>query len=171
MARYRGVAPTKIASSSLRSALSLSRSNVSNSDRSKTNDNQDLASSEDDRRLFLTKACLAAASCGVFGFFNPIEAAVAEEEDGFAAIAARASKLSGEVGEATRLIEKSDDGRTVFDFSLPISGDNRSFKDIVRQSYGDDGTAKVKAILVVNMKEDDPIARKDIPEFISLAAK
>ena len=31
--------------------------------------------------------------------------------------------------------------------------------------------AKVKAILVVNMKQDDPIARKNIPELISLASK
>ena len=31
--------------------------------------------------------------------------------------------------------------------------------------------AKVKAILVVNMKQDDPMARKNIPELISLASK
>ena len=33
------------------------------------------------------------------------------------------------------------------------------------------GVAMVKAILVVNMKQDDLIARKNIPELISLAAK
>jgi glutathione peroxidase-family protein len=31
--------------------------------------------------------------------------------------------------------------------------------------------AKVKAIIVVNIKQDDPAARKTIPELISLAAK
>merc|ERR1719162_2749190 len=30
---------------------------------------------------------------------------------------------------------------------------------------------KVKAILVVNIKQDDPLARKNIPELISMAAK
>jgi hypothetical protein len=29
----------------------------------------------------------------------------------------------------------------------------------------------VKAILVVNMKQDDPIARKNIPELIELSQK
>ena len=50
----------------------------------------------------------------------------------------------------------------------------------VKNEDGSEGTstvvdvkkdAKVKAILVVNMKQDDPIARKNIPELISLASK
>jgi len=95
-----------------------------------------------------------------------------EEEETFASIAARAAQLSSEVGEKTPLASpKSDDPRTAYDFSLPVSGETLSFQDIVHQQYNDEGRARVKAILVINMKEDDPIARKDIPELISLASK
>jgi len=104
--------------------------------------------------------------------FPAISVAAEDEEESFASIAARAAKLSSDVGERTpQAVTKSDDPRTAFDFTLPVAGDVRSFKDIVHQEYDSEGRAKVKAILVVNMKEDDPIARKDIPEFISLASK
>lgn len=96
----------------------------------------------------------------------------AEEEESFASIAARAAQLSSTVGEQVPVaVPKSDDPRTAYDFSLPVSGQTVDFKDIVHQTYNEEGRGKVKAILVVNMKEDDPTARKDIPEFISLAAK
>jgi hypothetical protein len=98
--------------------------------------------------------------------------ALAEDEESFATIAARAAQLSSEVGENTPLASpKSDDPRTAYDFSLPVAGDILPFQDIIRQQYNSEGRAKVKAILVINMKEDDPIARKDIPELISLASK
>ena len=97
---------------------------------------------------------------------------LAEEEESFASIAARAAQLSSEVGENTPLASpKSDDPRTAYDFSLPVAGEAIPFLDIVRQQYNSEGRARVKAILVINMKEDDPIARKDIPELISLATK
>ena len=54
---------------------------------------------------------------------------------------------------------------------MPLKGEDVAFKDVIRQEYDGEGIAKVKAVLVVNMKEDDPIARKDIPELIALAAK
>lgn len=96
----------------------------------------------------------------------------AEDDESFASIAARAAQLSSNVGEQVPVaVPKSDDPRTAYDFSLPISGQTVDFKDIVHQTYNEEGRGKVKAILVVNMKEDDPTARKDIPEFISLAAK
>ena len=103
-------------------------------------------------------------------------AALADDEvaeEGFESIAARASKLAGEVGErtVTRSTNMRGDTRTAFDFSMPMEGESVSMKDVVHQEYNEEGIAKVKAILVVNMKQDDPIARKDIPEFISLAAK
>ena len=98
--------------------------------------------------------------------------AMADEEESFASIAARAAQLSSEVGENTPLASpKSDDPRTAYDFSLPVAGEALPFLDIVRQQYNSEGRARVKAILVINMKEDDPIARKDIPELISLATK
>lgn len=96
----------------------------------------------------------------------------AEEEESFASIAARAAQLSSEVGEkTTQVVQKSDDPRTAYDFDLPVGGETLKFGDIVHQEYDAQGRARVKAILVVNMKEDDPIARKDIPEFMSLASK
>ena len=105
------------------------------------------------------------------GFSNPASASN-DDDESFASIAARAAQLSSQVGETTvAATPKSDDPRTAYDFSLPIAGEAMPFRDIVRQSISEGGRAKVKAILVVNMKEDDPIARKDIPELISLASK
>lgn len=94
-------------------------------------------------------------------------------EEGFESIAARATKLAGEVGEktVTRSTNMRGDTRTAFDFSLPMEGELKSMTDIVHQETNEEGYAKVKAILYVNLKQDDPIARKDIPEFISLASK
>jgi hypothetical protein len=96
-----------------------------------------------------------------------------DEDESFASIAARASVLSRDTGDrtATTITTTSDDPRTAYDFSLPVEGVDVPFKDIVRQEYDEEGRARVRVLLVVNMKEDDPIARKDIPEFISLAAK
>lgn len=89
----------------------------------------------------------------------------------------------------------STDTRTVYDFTLPVAGDAIPFSDLIKQEYVTLETSatsekvlesgevesiitteskqepKVKAILVVNIKQDDPIARKNIPELISLAAK
>ena len=108
----------------------------------------------------------------VLSGFPSLATANSEDEESFASIAARAAQLSAEAGERTvAATPKSDDPRTAYDFSLPVAGETVQFRDIVRQSIGEDGRAKVKAILVVNMKEDDPIARKDIPELISLATK
>jgi glutathione peroxidase len=42
---------------------------------------------------------------------------------------------------------------------------------MIGQGFSADEGAKVKAIVVVNIKQDDPVARKAIPELISLAAK
>ena len=96
----------------------------------------------------------------------------AAEEESFASIALRAVQLSSETGENTAPVApNSDDPRTAYDFSLPVAGETIQFQEIVHQQYDSDGRGKVKAILVVNMKEDDPVARKDIPELMSLASK
>lgn len=120
------------------------------------------------RRSFVSSLLLG----GLFVIGSPKLASAEEGEESFASISARAAQLSSEVGEkTTTVIPKSDDPRTAYDFTLPVAGENIQFRDIVRQQYDDEGRARLKAILVVNMKEDDPTARKDIPEFISLASK
>ena len=100
----------------------------------------------------------------------PVSAAQEEESSSFASIAARANQISKELdtSPSTSDIQKTD--KTMYDFELPIEGNNVPFKDIVRQQFQGDN-AKVKAVLVVNIKQDDPVARKDIPELISLVTK
>jgi hypothetical protein len=124
------------------------------------------------RRSFMSSLLVAG------GFLSaPKNAFAAEEaadEESFASLAARAALLSSDVGDKSppsAAMRKSDDPRTAYDFSMPIEGKEIPFLNMVHQEYDEEGRAKLKAILVVNMKEDDPIARKDIPEFIALAAK
>ena len=102
-------------------------------------------------------------------------AQAAEEEsttESFAAIAARASQISKEIdkenAQIAATVRKSE--KTAYDFELPIEAKNINFADVIKQEFYDDGV-KVKAILVVNIKQDDPVARKVIPELISLATK
>ncbi|KAL7537781.1 hypothetical protein ACHAXR_008057 [Thalassiosira sp. AJA248-18] len=86
-----------------------------------------------------------------------------------------------------------DDPRTIYDFMLPVNGHAREVGDLLGQTFdggsnggdgwtdgGEEGTGamdgdklgtRVKAILVVNMKQDDPLARKNIPELIALVSK
>jgi glutathione peroxidase len=106
------------------------------------------------------------------------------ESESFASIAARAGRISKELGgseprDLPSYIQPTD--KSAYDFSLPVAGVQTPFKDVIRQEFssrtsGIDSSktvddAKVKAILVVNIKQDDPVARKTIPELISLAAK
>ena len=83
-----------------------------------------------------------------------------------------------------------DDKRNIYDFMLPINGKAREVAEVIGQTFdegesgdgwsgggegmSDYGTTmgtRVKAILVVNIKQDDPIARKNIPELIALVSK
>jgi hypothetical protein len=96
-----------------------------------------------------------------------------DEQLDFSTIASRAAKISQALEEeiessAAPAPKPIPDGRTAYDFALPVAGETVSFGDLVKQ---DDAKSKVKAVLVVNIKQDDPIARKNIPEFISLASK
>lgn len=116
------------------------------------------------------------------------------EEEGFESIAARAASMAQTVEKEEAFKEdqfkKADaDPRSAYDFSLPIKGEDVSFDKLIGQEFTETSVvvkasaegeedrtvvkkdAKVKAILVVNMKQDDPIARKNIPELISLASK
>ena len=124
-----------------------------------------------DRRSFVSTIGLVGGSI-LASRPDPAFADGSEEEESFASIAARASKLSTTVSDKqAEVMRMTADDKTAYDFSLPVKGVNVPFKDLINQEFDEDGKAKVKAILVVNMKEDDPISRTDIPEFISLAAK
>ena len=122
------------------------------------------------RRSILFSMCAGALSA--LSGYPAASLADPGDDESFASIAARAAKLSSDVGDRTPQVTiKSDDPRTAYDFTLPVAGETLQFRDIVHQQVDSDGRSKVKAILVVNMKEDDPIARKDIPELMSLASK
>lgn len=88
-----------------------------------------------------------------------------------------------------------DDIRTIYDFTLPVNGKAREISELIGQTFSDGSSGdgwtdggegesstpgrmnggkvgtRVKAILVVNMKQDDPIARKNIPELIELVTR
>lgn len=107
---------------------------------------------------------------------------------------AEAAKDAADAAAAERRNEAvqklKDDKRTIYDFTLPINGKAREVAEILDQTFdsgdGGDGWSdggeevtdygttlgtRVKAILVVNIKQDDPIARKNIPELIALVSK
>jgi len=97
--------------------------------------------------------------------------ATAATDEDFASIAARANKISKEIEQSTsNLGEIRKTEMTMYDFSLPIEGKDVPMMDLINQKFDGDN-ARVKAVLVVNIKQDDPIARKNIPELISLITK
>ena len=102
--------------------------------------------------------------------------------------AAEIAKQAADEERKQALAKKlKDDPRTIYDFTLPMKGKETKVTDIIGQTFADEGVKdtgdgwtdagdvggtvgeKVKAILVVNIKQDDPIARKNIPELIALA--
>eukprot|EP00550_Attheya_septentrionalis_P007865 CAMPEP_0198287836 /NCGR_PEP_ID=MMETSP1449-20131203/6535_1 /TAXON_ID=420275 /ORGANISM="Attheya septentrionalis, Strain CCMP2084" /LENGTH=272 /DNA_ID=CAMNT_0043985879 /DNA_START=500 /DNA_END=1318 /DNA_ORIENTATION=+ len=106
------------------------------------------------------------------------------EEESFASIQAKASSLSKRVDAQDKTIQlqrnTDTDGRTAYDFTLPVAGEPVSFETLVHQTFKEATEAEggvggrigtVKAILVVNIKQDDPVARKDIAELIEMGAK
>jgi glutathione peroxidase-family protein len=121
--------------------------------------------------------------------YGPLLAS-ADDDESYASIAERANKMSKEI-DALRPRRSTDSmirptNQTIYDFSLPIGGVATPLAQIIRQEFTDKRAtmvtneigepltykdAKVKAIIVVNIKQDDPAARKTIPELISLAAK
>jgi glutathione peroxidase-family protein len=118
-------------------------------------------------------------------------ALAADDNESFSSIAERANKMSKAVDatnpqqsrRATDSMIRSTN-QTMYDFTLPIAGVPTTTADIIRQEFNSKQVsipsknetiiykdAKVKAIIVVNIKQDDPVARKAIPELIALAAK
>ncbi|KAL7573618.1 hypothetical protein ACA910_008752 [Epithemia clementina (nom. ined.)] len=92
----------------------------------------------------------------------------------FADISARANQISLKMDQEA-LAQNTGTIRattqTAYDFTLPVQGEAVKFADLIGQEFYPDGNVKVKAILVVNMKQDDPVARKTIPELMALATK
>ena len=130
------------------------------------------------RRVALERTLLSVLLSAKVG----IKMANAETET-FESVTSRTSQLSSEV-EAQGTEENSEatspsassaktsspDQRTMYDFTVPVSGKQVMVRDLVtREVNGEMKTPK--AILVVNIKQDDPIARKNIPELISLGAR
>ena len=104
---------------------------------------------------------------------QPANAADDGEQLDFGTIASRAAKISQALEEeqennAAPAPKAIYDGRTAYDFTVPVAGEIVSFGDLVKQN---EAKTKVKAILGVNIKQEDHIARKNIPELISLASK
>uniref|UniRef100_A0A7S2YFK7 TPM domain-containing protein n=1 Tax=Entomoneis paludosa TaxID=265537 RepID=A0A7S2YFK7_9STRA len=134
---------------------------------------QEQSTSDHERRNVISSV-IAAASAVTTGLWGLGGTAFADEggEDSFAAIAARANQISKDLDKENAAtaanIRKSE--KTIYDFTLPFEQKDIPFQDLIKQEFRDDGV-KVKAILVVNIKQDDPIARRCIPELISLATK
>lgn len=134
-----------------------------------------LSASQNDEDLMSRRNILSSlATIGISGFFLPDSALAADgaesQSESFASIAARANQISKEVDAApqTSQIRKTD--KTLYDFDIPVEGKVKPMMEVVQQQFGG-ASAKVKAVLVVNIKQDDPVARKNIPELISLATK
>jgi glutathione peroxidase-family protein len=137
----------------------------------------------------------AAVPMMMIGAVESAHAATDDDGAAFADIAARAQRLSQQV-DATRPATTSSTilatNKTIYDFTLPVAGSTVPFQTIVRQqptsstveggeAVGNDNEnnnkllrfrdGPIKAIIVVNIKQDDPVARKDIPELMAIATK
>jgi len=109
-----------------------------------------------------------------------VYAADENEADSFESIAARAAKISATVEAETKADDSpskpTTDLRTMYEFNLPVAGKIIPISELIGQdilptSESNTVEPKVKAILFVNIKQDDPMARKNIPELITLASK
>lgn len=151
------------------------------------------------RRNFLASSIAGSTASAIILAGNTLPALAEDADSSFESIAARAARVSQEVTEAEKAKAKDEeadqrrkdaaqklkeDTRTIYDFTLPIGGKSREVAELVGQTFGEGSDAdgwgggqndgpgnSVKAILVVNIKQDDPIARKNIPELIALSRK
>eukprot|EP00527_Entomoneis_sp_CCMP2396_P007774 CAMPEP_0198145660 /NCGR_PEP_ID=MMETSP1443-20131203/24829_1 /TAXON_ID=186043 /ORGANISM="Entomoneis sp., Strain CCMP2396" /LENGTH=328 /DNA_ID=CAMNT_0043809359 /DNA_START=150 /DNA_END=1136 /DNA_ORIENTATION=+ len=134
------------------------------------------SSSDDDdvysRRSVISNILGAATVTGLIPGTGAWAEDGAEEESPFAAIALRANQISKDLDKASASTAANirQTEKTAYDFTLPFEKNPVKFQDLIKQEFREDGV-KVKAILFVNIKQDDPIARRCIPELISLATK
>jgi len=83
-------------------------------------------------------------------------------------IAERAARITAQISEKensvdTTKVEPVDpNAKTIYDFSLPVNGVEIPISELV---------GSPRAILIVNIKQDDPLARKNIPGLMSLVSK
>ena len=146
------------------------------SNRHSENPNKNLVSRREAALSFLGTSLITGATTSLL-WGEPALAANGEEAGEnltFEELQKRAGQLSKQVEKTalTQAVTRPTD-KSVYDFSLPVSGDDVPFTQLIQQQYSDEEKTdpKVKAILVVNIKQDDPVARKTIPELISLATK
>jgi hypothetical protein len=155
--------------------LSLSRKLQNNKDDDDDDTNHEMSQAPTRRTIVQSLGLAGAGGIASVMMIPRLALAAVETTEGFAEIAARANKISKETESAptTSLIRQTD--KTMYDFSLPMEGTSVPIMDLLKQqnlNLEDGGkNAKVKAVLVVNIKQDDPVARKDIPELISLVTK
>jgi hypothetical protein len=142
------------------------------------------SSSQQRRSLLVTSLQSVLGVITTVGLLGSNTATVvqAAEVDDFASIAALASKISQDLQNndddddddvspstaTTTTTRASSSSSTAYDFTLPMSGSAVNFRELVAAVNPE---SPPKAIIVVNIKQDDPLARKNIPELISLAAK
>jgi len=151
---------------------------------------------EHDRRSFLSRSGAAAAAALSTAWITGAGAALADDDEAAGeSIASRAARLSKVVAdEQTQALEEAEiaspttvpssssaeggggapaDTRSMYDFALPMQGFDTPMTDLLgRSDKGDDGAKKQpKVVLFVNIKQDDVVARKNIPELIALASK
>jgi hypothetical protein len=115
---------------------------------------------------------------------NPNNSASADETRDlttFESIAERASQLSPKAitTVSTDQIKQSSEStaetmaqnkKSIYDFEVPVSGKLVPVRDLVTREINGE-KKQPKAILVVNIKQDDPIARKNMPQLISLGSR
>jgi len=133
-------------------------------------------SQQKNRRDALQRMCLLSFFTLPHGGLQLIaNAEETSDETTYESIAERASKLSSKATDITAASESAETSQlyartSIYNFDVPVSGKQISVRDFVTRTIN--GEEKMpKAILIVNIKQDDPIARKNMPELITLGAR
>ena len=154
---------------------------------------------EGSRRSFLSQSASAAWSAGLLSMIPTANNAALADDSAVESIASRAARLSKTVAdEQKKALEEAEiaspttvgspsgsgattassgnaDTRIMYDFDLPMKGFDTPMTDLLARADkggGEDGGKKQpKVVLFVNIKQDDVVARKNIPELIALASK
>ena len=154
-----------------------------------SNMNIDTAS---DRRNFLSRSGAAAAALSA-AWVTGAGTALADDDSTSESIASRAARLSKVVAEEQKqALEEAEivspttvpsssadgggggapaDSRSMYDFALPMKGFDTPMTDLLGRSDKGGDAKQPKVVLFVNIKQDDVVARKNIPELIALASK
>ena len=145
-----------------------------------------------DRRNFLSRSGAAAAALSA-AWVTGAGTALADDDSTSESIASRAARLSKVVAEEQKqALEEAEivspttvpsssadgggggapaDSRSMYDFALPMKGFDTPMTDLLGRSDKGGDAKQPKVVLFVNIKQDDVVARKNIPELIALASK